>query len=108
MTALSSLRGHAIYWDGEQWRYRDNDQPTIEGHDTRPCGHCGLQRTREGHDACLGTLPGVANACCGHGEQNEAYIQYEDGRHISGEEAVVEFVRLIGDKESYYTNEANL
>ncbi len=30
-----------------------------------PCPLCGKVRTREGYDACLGELPGVANACCG-------------------------------------------
>lgn len=31
------------------------------------CRHCQMERTPEGHDPCLGTLPGVQYACCGHG-----------------------------------------
>lgn len=40
------------------------------------CGLCGKPRTPEGHDACIGTMPGVANACCGHGDTPCAYVQY--------------------------------
>jgi hypothetical protein len=28
----------------------------------------------DGPDACLGLLPAVRNACCGHGDPNEAYV----------------------------------
>ena len=40
------------------------------------CDHCGLTATREGHDGGIGTLEGVMNACCGHGDQNAAYVQF--------------------------------
>jgi len=40
------------------------------------CNHCNLDPTKEGHDACLGTLPNVMNACCGHGDVNLAYVQF--------------------------------
>lgn len=68
------LRGHPIHYDGAVWRYVDTDEPTVGNR--RSCGHCGLPDTPEGHDGCLGTLPGVTNACCGHGEPGEAYMQY--------------------------------
>ncbi len=42
----------------------------------RPCGHCGLPNRSDGHDACLGVIPGAMNACCGHGNIKFAYIQY--------------------------------
>ena len=59
------------------------------------CDHCGIERTVDGHDGCLGTLEGnVMNACCNHGGTGEgAYIQYWDGRWIGGEEAFKEFKR---------------
>ena len=61
------------------------------------CAYCGLGPTSEGHDGCLGTLPGpVMNACCGHGDPNVAYIQYWDGRRVSGNAAIAEQKRLIG------------
>ncbi|WP_421811733.1 hypothetical protein [Flagellimonas sp.] len=40
------------------------------------CDHCGLARTPEGHDGCIGSLDNVANACCGHGETKSAYVQF--------------------------------
>ena len=54
----------------------------------RPCGRCSLHETPEGHDACLGTLPGVENACCGHGNDRDAFIQYSDGRYVQGQNAI--------------------
>ncbi len=70
------LRGHAIICIDGEWLYKDTMTPTVG--DDRPCGHCGKQRTAEGHDGCLGAIPGAMNACCGHGESEEAYIQYPD------------------------------
>jgi hypothetical protein len=49
----------------------------------------GLQRTNAkvgcityeklGPDPCLGYLPGVAHACCGHGEVGRAYVVFGEG-----------------------------
>ena len=68
-------RGHEMYLDGAVWRYCDNKQLVSDDPD-RKCGHCGLENTPEGHDGCLGTLPNVMNACCGHGDTEAAYTQY--------------------------------
>lgn len=38
----------------------------------RDCTECGQSRT-EGPDPCLGYLPGLSHACCGHGDLGEAY-----------------------------------
>lgn len=64
-----------------------------------PCAKCGLPPTKEGHDGCLGTLVspsrgGVMNACCGHGNNKQAYIQYWDRSDIRGEAAVKEQYKL--------------
>jgi len=67
--------------------YADTRQPVAEN-PHRECGRCGRPPTAEGHDAYLGTLPGVMNACCGHGQANEAYVQREDGSSYSGEAAI--------------------
>src|SRR5690554_4854367 len=88
MTATSTLRGHDIYWDGAQWRFCDTRAPTATTHRERPCGQCGRHDTPEGHDGCLGTLPGVMNACCGHGRTREAYVQYPDGSTVRGTKAL--------------------
>lgn len=83
----SFLRGHATERRGGVWTYIDTGEPTVNS-PRRPCGHCGLNDTPEGHDGCLGELPGVMNACCGHGCVAEAYIQYLDGLWAGGEEAL--------------------
>ncbi len=47
------------------------------------CSWCGLPRTPEGHDGCLGHLPGAAAACCGHGG-DFGYVMFEGGLTIRG------------------------
>lgn len=91
--ARGSLRGHPIRYDGDDWRYEDTGEKTV-GASARPCGFCDVRATREGHDACLGTIPGVVNACCGHGEESEAYITHDGGERISGATAMVMFAAL--------------
>ncbi len=39
--------------------------------------------TPEGHDACLGTLPGVQAACCGQGK-TKGYVMFANGQVIRG------------------------
>lgn len=63
MTARAYSRGWPIRWNGRQW-VNEDDMPFD---DRRPCRRCGRPPTAEGHDACLGTLPHVTSACCGHG-----------------------------------------
>lgn len=82
----SKDRGHAIEYVDGHWRYVDTGEKTAEN--PRPCGHCGEGRTPEGHDKCLGTLPGVMNACCGHGETRMAYVQFPEGKYMQGQEAI--------------------
>lgn len=66
------------------------------------CFKCKKGPTIEGHDGCLGTLQGsIMNACCGHGMEKMAYIQYwnfkrtSGGVRISGSTAITEQKRLI-------------
>jgi hypothetical protein len=49
----------------------------LDGYGKQVCGHCEKKRTSEGHDGCIGTLENVMNACCGHGESNLAYVQFD-------------------------------
>lgn len=73
---MDKLRGYEIEEVNGVWIYSDNKKPTKENWQKRPCGYCGLDFTKEGHDGCLGELPNVMNACCGHGEKSDAYIQW--------------------------------
>jgi hypothetical protein len=89
MSVTGFLRGHPMYFADGEWRYVDTDELTAGN--ARDCHECGKPPTVEGHDPCLGTLPGVQNACCGHGDPTQAYIQYEDGRDLRGAAAFREF-----------------
>lgn len=69
---------------------RDNEK--LKSYEKESCVHCGRFKTFEGHDGCLGSLDGLANACCGHGGHGSsasgAYIQFLDGTTIHGEDAL--------------------
>jgi len=85
MKATSRYRGHKIYFSFDKWRYCDTDKVISEK--TRSCRYCKTPNTKEGHDPCLGTLPGIMNACCGHGNINQMYVQFLDSHCISGQDA---------------------
>ena len=85
----SNFRGHEIEWRGTNFYYVDSGKLVKNNWYKIPCGNCDKFLTEDGHDGCLGTLPGVMNACCGHGDVEEAYIQFLDGNTISGESAVI-------------------
>ena len=82
----SKFRGHHIVFVDDQWLYDDNKQP-VAGNE-RPCGHCEKENTKEGHDGCLGILPNIMNACCGHGNIAEAYVQFDKNKTIRGGDAI--------------------
>lgn len=85
MTARSYFRGHPTIWKDEKWLYEDTLEaiPGYGGSPTpRPCKKCGktFQGSYEGKaDPCLGNLPGVDNACCGHGAKEFSYIRFTNG-----------------------------
>lgn len=45
----------------------------------RPCKECKMIVTQGKPDPCLGYLPDVAHACCGHGDPKQAYVTGFDG-----------------------------
>lgn len=82
MAAKGFLRGHPLIWVDEKWIYEDDHTDiSANGGEIRPCVKCGeLFSLDEGEvDLCLGILPGVDNACCGHGIRSESYIRFESG-----------------------------
>lgn len=93
--ADETWRGNEIVWSAfdDQWVYEYDKMP-VKFNPDRPCGRCGLPNTPEGHDGCLGTLPGVMNACCGHGVEKDAYVQFGDGRIVRGKLAIQEFEKF--------------
>ena len=100
--------GHATYLNVESdevddYRFCDTDEPLWpDAYFERECPTCGLKPTAEGHDPCLASLPGVRNACCGHGVK-PGYIQFDDGTIIRGRFARIErggeAFRLDGPKK---------
>jgi hypothetical protein len=81
MTAKSRSLGHDIYFN-DVWRWSDNNIPLTE--ESRACKKCSLYPifldadTGQGADACLGVIEGVKAACCGHGIDEDSYIDWED------------------------------
>lgn len=45
----------------------------------RSCKICKKTLTYGKPDPCLGMLPGVEFACCGHGETDMGYVKFENG-----------------------------
>lgn len=73
----------------------------LNGYELDTCKHCTLKRTPAGHDGCIGTLLGVANACCGHGEDNTAYVQFwhedydtDSNKHVLRGEEAIEYINI--------------
>ena len=99
----SHHRGHGIEIINNEWHYSDTKTLTVINgvYQERPCGYCGKNNTEEDHDGCLGVLPGIMNACCGHGVDREAYVQFLDGFVINGEDAVkiLNVLKLYNSKE---------
>jgi len=90
---MDKLRGHNIELKNGEWYYLDNGMPTISTWKSRCCGHCGKHNSKAGHDGCIGTLKNVMNACCGHGIEDEAYIQFADSI-ITGKNALIVIERI--------------
>ena len=81
-------RGHGIYsnWGYDEnsiEHYTDTDEIVDPKH-PRPCTRCGKLPDECGRDACLGDLPGVQAACCGHGVE-DPYILTTSGYEIRAE-----------------------
>lgn len=73
--ALNSHRGHPIEQvTPDDWVYSDTRE-LVSANPGRKCGHCNRPNRSDGHDACLGVIPGATNACCGHGNDDAAYVQ---------------------------------
>lgn len=84
MPVTSYFRGHPIYYSNKGWRYEDNLN-LMEGVKPRPCKKCGKKFAAQGvADPCLGDLPGVKKACCGHGIREKAYVMFTNGVVIRG------------------------
>lgn len=58
----------------DSWVFNDTGETVSpESIAIRFCPRCAQRPTEDGHDPCIANLPGVRNACCGHGGALEAY-----------------------------------
>ena len=75
--ATSTYRGHKIHSSpSENWYFTETGQRVSDNPDIQ-CKHCDKPNHPNGHDGCLGELPFVNNACCGHGELGMTYVQFK-------------------------------
>ena len=82
MVARSMTRGHATHWNGKNWVVTATGE--LVHKTTLKCPECKLDCEPKGPDPCLGILPGVAHACCGHGDRRKAYVKFQNGLTIYG------------------------
>lgn len=84
----SYSKGYGITWvttsdaEGGYWVWSDNEEPIKDN--PRPCKKCRIMIADGEADPCLGVLPGVVNACCGHGVREQAYVMFENGQVVRG------------------------
>ncbi|KKK90130.1 hypothetical protein LCGC14_2726150 [marine sediment metagenome] len=77
MSAHALFRGHKVIWNDARNRFEYEDGIPMDAEE-RPCTKCGKIAGPDGHDPCLGKLPGVKDACCGHGKRQGGII-FENG-----------------------------
>ena len=87
MATRSYFRGHRTIWINKAWVYEDTGERAGFGYIVRPCKKCGkiFEGSNTGDaDPCLGELPGVDNACCGHGVRSQSYVCFTNGVVLRG------------------------
>lgn len=94
----SRWRGNEMYCVGDKWFY-SSDNLLVSMDKDRKCEYCRKDNTIEGHDACLGTLPGLMNACCGHGNVSEAFVQFLDGFCVRELDAIT-IINILKEKSN--------
>ena len=84
----SKFRGYLIEEVEGVFVFCDTRKPVADTWKDRSCGYCGKENTKEGFDGCVGKIPNARNDCGGHGKKEDEYIQFCDGRRLSGEVAL--------------------
>jgi hypothetical protein len=90
ITAITYLYGREIYYIGNEWCWAEDMTPI--GMPWRVCPHCGkypLEDHEDPPDPCMGWVPGIRYACCGHGNIEEAYVLLESDELYSGYDAIL-------------------
>ena len=79
------VRGRHTRWDDEKQKhvFVEGGEPVPAcGGAEPPCPFCGKRAKPNGPDPCLGELPGVESACCGHG-QHQGWIRFDEGPQLA-------------------------
>lgn len=84
-SAWSSSRGHSIVqeYNSGIWVFEDNLEPCYH---QRACIKCKRMATPYEPDPCIGWLPDVKFACCGHGIKGDDYVLMNSGERMSLQE----------------------
>jgi len=83
------FRGHPTTVIDGKWCYADTHEviTDLDGDlpdNIRPCKKCGKKFPFGEPDPCIGFLPGVKFACCGHGNRSDAYVLFDNDVHLQG------------------------
>ncbi len=79
------VRGRPSEWSDARGChvFVDSKQPVpLAGGAERPCPFCGLTAETKGPDPCMGELPNVESACCGHGV-HQGWIRFDGGPQLA-------------------------
>lgn len=78
----SFSRGHSIVQqpNSSVWVFEDNLEPCYH---QRACIKCKIMATPFEADPCIGMLPDVKFACCGHGIKGKDYVLMNSGERMS-------------------------
>lgn len=73
MTITASIRGNKVTWDVDLQEWLFDDGVATKG-EMRACTYCHRSPDEVGRDPCLGYIPAVSSACCGHGG-GDSYVR---------------------------------
>lgn len=99
MTATSTTRGNPIHFDESKqaWLVTETGEKLKDAE--LDCTVCKQPCPLKEPDPCLGELPGVRHACCGHGDPSQAYIVFENGIKVTGFKVEKPDLELLGKME---------
>jgi len=90
------LFGNPIEWNSSRGLFEYLDGTPVLSDTLRPCVKCN-ELPVDGCDPCLGKLPGVESACCGHGVK-KGYVIFKNGIKLKGTFKVKEEPLPLKDK----------
>lgn len=79
------VRGRPTRWSDESEAHvfvDSGERVPADGGVEPPCPFCGKRAEPGGPDPCLGELPRVESACCGHGV-HEGWIRFDEGPQLA-------------------------